>query len=250
MSLFPTFILLSTLFCSSSCKKEKKEHCSEDSTFVGLSYEGPVVKGWPLVLKTAYYNTGYSYRWKGPNGWSMETTASMDNYEPNKITIDPADINHSGKYYVEIIEDGCVIERGSVNVEVIEPPLPPCTIANNSSTTTLGGVGGTSYSMVSHTEGIYYSVYASGPINQTINFVFKGEPKPGMYLAHQGYLPDESNEVAVYIQYGFYDFFLEIYYTVYVNEVNGKLQFSFCNGHFTNPVGDDPIIISAKVTLP
>ncbi|WP_341901046.1 hypothetical protein [Fluviicola taffensis] len=250
MRFFTTCILISALFCSIGCKKTQKDDCSEAPSPVGLSSNGPVIKGWPLVLTTANYGNGYTYRWKGPNGWSMETTDSWDNYEPNKVTIDSASINDSGKYLVEIVHEGCIVERGSVDVEVTEPPLPPCPTANNSSTSTIGGIGGTTYSNISHSDGIYYSVYASGAINQTINFVFKGKPKPGMYLAYQGYHPSEVNQATVYIQAGFDDFFMESYYTIYVNEVNGKLQFAFCNANFTNPVSSSPLIISAKVTLP
>lgn len=250
MRFFTTFILIFALFSSNSCQKTKKESCSTPPEPVGLSSNGPVIKGWPLVLNTVHYGTGYIYKWRGPNGWAMETTDSWENYEPNKVTIDSTSINNSGRYFVEIIHEGCVIEGGSVDVQIIEPPLPPCSVSNNSSTSTLGGVGGTTYTSVSHSGGIYYSVYASGGINQTINFIFKGTPKPGMYLVDQGYYPSESDHAAVYIQSGFYDFFMESYHTVYVNEVNGKLQFSFCNCHFNNPVGSTEIIISAKVTLP
>lgn len=249
MRFFTTLVLISTLFFLNSCKK-KTEECSETPEPVSMSSNGPVVEGWPLVLTTANYEDGYTYRWKGPNGWSAETTLSPDCYEPYKVTIDSASINASGNYLVELLHEGCVVNRGSVNVQVIAPPTPPCSITNNSSTTTLGGVGGISYPIVSHTGGINYSVYATNG-NQTINFVFKnGEPKPGMYLVESGYFPSENDRVSVYIQAGFYDFFMESYYTVYVNKVNGKLQFSFCNGHFSNPVGSTPVIISAKVTLP
>lgn len=243
-------ILILALFFN-SCKKQNKEECSGNPDPISLSSNSPVIAGWPLVLTASNYENGYSYRWKGPNGWSAETSFGNNNYEPYKITKDSVSVTDSGTYHVELIQDGCVIGSGSVNVQVIEPPLPPCSISNNSSTTTLGGVGGVTYSVVSHSGGINYSVYATNG-SQTINFTFNDgeEPKPGMYLVEGGYYPSEKDHVSVYIQAGFYDFFMESYYTVYVNKVNGKLQFSFCNGHFSNPVGSTPVIISAKVTLP
>lgn len=102
-------------------------------------------------------------------------------------------MNDAGNYSVEVLDQGCTVQRAVVNVQVTEAPQPPCTVTNNSSTTNMGGVGGTTYSVVSHTSGLNYMVYATNG-SQTINFVFENgeEPKPGMYLIDQGYYPSEK----------------------------------------------------------
>lgn len=251
MKSLTALLLLAALFFLNSCEKKKKE-CSDDVKNTYITSNGPVIEGWSLELSTENVSDQAVYQWKGPNGWWKTTKYDFNNPTPWKLIRDSLTMNDAGNYYVEVIDQGCIVQRGVTSVQVIDAPLPPCTVANNSSTTNLGGVGGTTYSIVSHTGGIYYNVYATNASgSQTINFVFKdGEPKPGMYLVDQGYHPSEKNHASVYIQSGFYDFFLESYYTVYVNKVNGKLQFSFCNGKFTNPISSNPIIISAKVTLP
>lgn len=247
-------ILFTVLFAGvfiflNSCKKYTEE-CKPNTEPIELTSNGPVIAGWPLVLTANEDNENYVYRWKGPNGWSTETQYSFEYPQQWRVTKDSATFNDAGNYLVELISEGCVVKRGTVHVEVIAPPPPPCSVANNSSTTTLGGVGGTTYTTVSHTGGSDYTVYATNG-SQTINFRFKnGQPKPGIYRSFQGFFPSEDNQVAVYIQAGFYDFHLKADYAVHVNEVNGKLQFAFCSGDFTNPVGSNTITISAKVTLP
>lgn len=249
MRFLSTYLFVSALFLMNSCEKTQKGCAQIETTYI--TSNGPVIEGWSLELSAGQFSDQAVYHWTGPNGWSKTTKYEFNDPDPWRLTRDSMTMNDAGNYSVEVLDQGCTVQRAVVNVQVTEAPQPPCTVTNNSSTTNMGGVGGTTYSVVSHTSGLNYMVYATNG-SQTINFVFENgeEPKPGMYLIDQGYYPSEKDHAAVYIQSGFYDFFLESYYTLYVNKVNGKLQFSFCNGKFTNPISNNPIIISAKVTLP
>ncbi|MEJ7587850.1 MAG: hypothetical protein WKI04_09855 [Ferruginibacter sp.] len=74
--------------------------------------------------------------------------------------------------------------EGTAEVKIIPAPLPPCNIANNSSTSNVIDVGGFSYTSVIYFlgGGGIFSVQSSIG-GETITFNFNGNniPKPGIY---------------------------------------------------------------------
>ncbi len=242
-----TLILASVFLTTLSCKKNQE--CS-DPELITLTASTPVYEGWPLYL-TTQSGSEYSYTWNGPNGWHKESSYSNMN---GTEVIDSMTSEKAGRYVVELKDGKCIVKRGIVDVAISPVPTPPCSIANNSSTTNLGGVGGVTYTYINcGSSGSTYTVQASAG-TQAITFNFDGDhpPLPGVYKTEAGYYPswDSKNKVAVYIGTGFQDFIIKQDYDVYVNKVNGKTVISFCNAGFSNPVGSTNIVISAKVTLP
>jgi hypothetical protein len=127
-------------------------------------------------------------------------------------------------------------------------------VNNNSSTSTLIGVGGINYTYVSSgSSGSTYSIQASSG-SQAITFNFNGDhiPLPGVYKSESAYFPSGGvmNKVGVYIGTGFQDFVIKPNFDIYVNKVNGQTVISFCSAGFNNPVGSTNIVVSAKITIP
>jgi|GEM_PF-3004619 len=246
-----TFYLAIAFIFLNSCEKQEKDECNNTPTPLSISTNGPITEGWPLTFTLSGYESGYAYTYRllGPNGFLQKKQLNTNSYEAGKITLDSVSVNDSGDYQIELLYEGCLIKKGSTNVQVTATPSPPCSIPNNSSTTTVNGLGGGNYYLISADDGFNYEVSASSD-NGTIHFIFKDdEPKPGMYMADPGDSPSAINQVSVYIQLGTYYYFLESNTSVYVNKVNGKLQFAFCDGHFVINT-NNTAIISAKLTLP
>ncbi|AEA45297.1 hypothetical protein [Fluviicola taffensis] len=239
-------ILASTLIALNSCKK--KNDCPINPEDIVLNSNGPVFEGWPLHLWTES-GFSYTYHWQGPNGWKKDYDYSTNT--SGSETIESMTQAKAGVYIVNIRDGNCVIKKGSVNVSVIPPSNAPCSVNNNTSTSTVIGVGGTNYTSVFGNSNSNYYVQASNS-SQAITFNFKGEqaPLPGIYKSNDTYYPSEQNKVGVYIGTGFQDYQMEPDVDVYVNKVNGKTVISFCSAGFYNPVGNATITISAKVTVP
>ncbi len=238
------FILGSSILLA-SCKKELGNNSNCITSSVEITTNSPVIEGWPLTLST-YNEEGLLYKWIAPNGSEISySSGSPSNRE--KLTTTLAD---SGLYKVELrAGDGCLLFAGSTKVEIIPVPLPPCNIANNSSTSNIIGIGGDSYNNVSFigSGGIYTVQSKAG--GGTITFHFNGNevPKPGIYKT-SGYFAMDEKTVGMFISNGGYDF--KNTGNVYVNKVNGKTQFSFCDCIFTNPLSAVVLKISARFTEP
>ncbi|WP_430402542.1 hypothetical protein [Fluviicola sp.] len=250
MRIASVFCLAIAFIFLNSCEKQEKT-CANPPSSLSISTNGPVTEGWPLIFTLSGYESGYgyTYRLKGPNGFFQEKQLNTTSYEAGKITLDSVSVNDSGDYLIELLYEGCLIKKGTTNVQVTAVPSPPCSTPNNSSTTTVNGLVGGNFYLISADDGFNYDVSASSN-NGTIHFIFKDdEPKPGMYMVEAGNSPSAVSGVSVYIQLGTYYYFLESNTPVYVNKVNGKLQFAFCDGHFEiNP--SNTAIISARLTLP
>jgi len=248
MRIFTALILASAFMAVASCKK--KQDCSEPEP-IQLTANTPVYEGWPLYLTTES-SESYTYTWSGPNGWHKEYDY-YSNMSGGEI-IDSMTAAKAGRYVVDLKSDGCIVKRGIVDVTISPVPAPPCNVANNSSTTNLGGVGGMTYTYVSSgASGSTYGVQASSG-SQAITFNFNGDhvPLPGVYKSESGYYPSSGNmnKVGVYIGTGFQDFIIKPDFDIYVNKVNGHTVISFCSAGFNNPVSSTNIVISAKITIP
>jgi hypothetical protein len=233
------FIVIVIVACS--CKKQP--NCSASK--ISITTNSPVVEGWPLYL-SSMESVEYLYEWSGPNGFHISynvfsTTANRQGKE--NVTAEDA-----GTYTVKMRNrDGCVEYEGSVDVSVIPAPEAPCDVPVNSTISSVAGVGGSNYT--GDSLDVSDDIYDLGVFNATEEMVirFTKEPKPGVYLSSGVYSPLSDDKAAIYIISGFYDFLMEVGYKVYVTKTNGKLNFSFCNAKFLNPVSASPLIISARI---
>lgn len=99
------------------------------------------------------------------------------------------------------------------------------------------------------------SVYVSestGAGSAFMRFAFMGTnlPKDGIYKTDPTYFAIEEGRVGVFVQSGVYDFGAKPFQDVYVKKVNGKLQITFCQLNFNNPISATAIKISCRVTQP
>lgn len=236
---YSLFIVIVIAACS--CKKQS--NCSTSNTTITTN--SPVVEGWPLYM-SSFESVEYLYEWTGPNGFhiSYEVFSTTANRQ-GKESVTAAD---AGTYTVKMRNrNGCVEYEGSVDVAVITAPEAPCEVPVNSTISSLAGVGGSHYT--DDTLDISEYLYDLSVFNATEAMVirFTKEPKPGVYLTSGMYSPISGDKASVYIISGFYDFVMEADHKVYVTKTNGKLNFSFCNAKFSNPLSSSPLIISARI---
>ena len=239
--------MLFICFLSSCFKISDKEPC--DLKDIEVTTNSPVIEGWPIYLSARPSQTE-SYNWVGPKG-----KISPQGYEQNSIQVLNSTYADSGIYKLELTNTfGCLEFSRSTLIKVIPPPLAPCVVTNNSSTSTVVGVGGTNYTYVSFSNNVANAYPVVSSSENALNFRFYGNvtPKPGVYKTTQSInIIDNENQVGCWIRkFPLYEFICLERQDVYVNKVNGKLQISFCNAQFTNPIGTSVIRISAKITEP
>lgn len=245
-------VLLLLIIIIPSCQKSSA-NCP-DALSVSIQYNGPVVEGWPLILTANVQSTAYLYKWTGPNGWKQEyETYASDAYLQERQNISFAD---AGEYKLQLVNtDGCVEYEGTINVEVIAAPSPPCNISANSSISSAAGVGEYYFTnrYFSPSSGHYLiSGSEGGAGGDYMRFAFLGEslPLPGVYKTG-GYFGMEPGKVGLYVSSGTYDFVANQGHNVYVSKVNSKIEVSFCSLVFNNPLSPShPITISAKIVQP
>ncbi|MCX6208585.1 MAG: hypothetical protein NTZ59_03525 [Bacteroidetes bacterium] len=246
------FILFGFLFFSlTSCKKANILDDCPDVAKLTVTSNSPVTLGWPIELKSSN-NYSAQYIWTGPNGFSRK------GYSGNNLTesITTAAFADSGTYYVKLIDgnSGCVLGEGSTQVKVVAAANAPCTIANNTSTSTLGGVGGGSYSgSYGRQSGNYFLYFSNCSDGSYLNIAFTntGAPNPGEYLTTGDWYSNTygSSSVGLYYQTGLSQFIAKSLQKLYVTRSGSSTTVSFCNIEFTNSVGSTKILISAKVTF-
>jgi hypothetical protein len=240
--IFMFFIALFT-----SCNKiSDKEPCTLKD--IEVTTNSPVIVGWPIYLSTRSSQTE-SFNWAGPKG-IINTQGAQ-----NSIQVLNAAFSDSGVYKVELTNTfGCLEYTRSTFIKVIPAPPAPCTVTNNTSTSSVVGLGDNTYSYVSFTNNKADAYPTVGSSNQGLHFRFFGNliPKPGIYKTTQSInIIDNENQVGCWINtFPLNEFINKERQDVYVNKINGKLQISFCNADFTNPVGSSAIRISAKITEP
>ncbi len=251
MNLIRTAIIIFISTSLFSCKKNgtmDNNNCP-DIGKVEIITNSPVIEGWPLTLSTQD-DMSFLYKWTGPNNWGIDYVIHSNQAQlQGKLITTMAD---AGVYRIQRrYGDGCVYDTGSAIVQIISPPLPPCSVANNRSTSNVIGVGGVSYSNIYfHGGGGIFTIQSSAG-GQTITYNFNGDmpPKPGIYKT-SGYFAKDEATVGIYITASPYDFINNSGQDVYVNKVNGKTHVTFCNCVFTNPLGSTVIKISSKITEP
>lgn len=226
------------------CEKLTGSDCPKTEHFE-LVTNSPVIEGWPLTL-TAPSDMSYTYRWTGPNGFRIDYDYySSSAYAQGKLTTVLAD---GGVYKVEMIDDqGCVAKEGSATVKIIPTPAPPCSLPANSSVATSGFLGNHAF-IPNVIGGNAVEAHGNG---ETLRMSFEtgiNDPKPGIYKS-SGYFPRNEKEVALWIQVGYTEF-LSMGQDVYVRKINGKLDISFCDHTFSNPVSSTPLKVSARVVEP
>jgi hypothetical protein len=241
-------LLVSIVIIFISCKKMGNGNDCGAAQQVVVTSNSPVIEGWPIYLSTTA-TMGDMFHWTGPNGWDINYQFYAS--DANSQQRANATLADAGLYKVDLRNaDGCVEYSGSVDVKVIPAPSAPCSLTNNTSTTTVVGVGGSTYTNIYFQSSTYYTVQATTP-GESLTFYFIGNvpPKPGIYKS-SGYGPTNETEVGCWISKFPYDFINEPGQDVYVTRVNGKTQVAFCNCTFTNPLGSTKPKISAKIVQP
>jgi hypothetical protein len=237
-------ITLFSLAFFSSCSKGGG--CDQPSPII-INHNGPVVEGWNLDLRAEYATSQHTYKWSGPNGWTAQTSGS----NADLVSIENITAAGSGEYKLQLVSKGCVEYEGKVDIEVIAPPAPPCTVAANTATSSVAGVGGYSftYRNFGASSGHYMVEATQAGDGMTLSFVGNDPPVPGTYKTN-GYWGMEPGKVGLYIGAGVYDFVANPDQTVYVTKVNNKLEVSFCTVRFNNPLGSAVINVSARIVQP
>ncbi len=253
---------LLALFCTTllfiSCKKAATTDDATNATCPTPDSITPgnngtnntVVVGWPLELSAPSSYVGY-YNWFSPSGGSI-TQAGFTTPYSNVCYKAVSTFADSGTYKLEVKFDNCVRWAGTTKVKIIAPPTPPCNTTNNTSTSTVIGVGGDTYTNRDFSNN---NVITANPgiSDGTLHFYFSGNtpPKPGKYRTNGSDFSSVETEVGCWLSYfPARQFINKANQDVYVNSVNGKLQISFCGCSFTNPLGSAAITISAKITQP
>jgi hypothetical protein len=242
---------LSVLFLClfTACDKvNDDEPCT--TKYIAVESNSPVIEGWPIYLSSAASSTG-SFKWIGPKGVINSASGF-----PNYIQVLNSTYQDSGSYRLEITNGyGCLEYRNFTNIKVIPPPPPPCNVPANTSTSNIIGLGNETYINVSFTNNKADAYPFSGSSDKSIHFRFYGNqpPKPGKYKTLQSTLGvvDKENQVGIWIStFPLNEYVCKEFQDVYVNKVNGKLQISFCNADFTNPIGSTAIKISSRIVQP
>jgi hypothetical protein len=252
-----TLFFISILFAS--CKKTTVEN--DDSTTPGancgkienasISTNSPVVVGWPIEI-SASSNLYGIYKWVSPVGSSLEQSGFISSYTYAYYK-NVASFSDSGTYKLEVKISGCVQDTGTVKIKIIPPPTAPCNITNNTSTSNIIGVGGDTYTYRDFTNNVVTAYPNIASSEGALHFSFWGNaaPKPGKYKTNGSTFSTVETEVGCWLSYfPGRQFINKVGQDVYVNIVNGKMQISFCNAEFTNPIGTSIIRISTKITQP
>jgi hypothetical protein len=247
----PLMICLGFCMMLISCTKPNS-NCS-DPISLTIDHNGPLYPGWPLYLEADIQSTAYLYKWSGPNGWKKDYQIfSSDAYHQEILNVTAAE---AGEYKLRLIDtEGCVAYEGSTTVEVLTAPTVPCTVAANTSTSSVVGVGDFTFVNRSFSGGGgYYMVSGSQVVGgHYMRFAFLGDtpPLPGVYKT-SGFFSHEPGDVGLYIETITHQFVANPDQSVYVNKVNNKLEVTFCAVKFNNPINPaSPITISAKIVQP
>lgn len=242
-------VFLSLIILFTSCKKTSTSNEANCPTPEGITpgNNGPIIVGWPIEVSAPGNIIGY-YNWFSATRTPLEQSGfvAANSYTLYKAVSTYAD---SGLYKLEVKFDGCVRYIGTTQVKIIAPPTPICTVPNNTSTSNIIGVGGVTYTGFTTLSNPNYIQCSGG--GETLSFRFPGNttPRQGIYKTN-GYIPSTETQVGCWITRTPRDFVNMNGQDVYVNNVNGKLQITFCNAQFTNPLGTSVIRISARVTEP
>jgi hypothetical protein len=246
-NIFRIFAFATILALFFSCEKDNSSNCEAPDT-IPMINNGPKIVGWSLEISAGSY--GGTYKWITPSGGTMEQ-AGFVSTGTHSYRKDATNYNDSGLYRIEVKDDdGCLEYIASTQVKIITPPVAPCNIPTNSSTTTLGGVGGTNYSNISFGNN-GNNILAMGANGETLNIRFAGvgKPREGRYTTVYGGTTSLFHASCTITKFP-YDFNDMEGQDIYVNTINGKMQVSFCNNQFTNPLSSSIIRISAKITEP
>ena len=242
------------LFCAialisfSACKKNKCEGTKE----LTVSTVGDVYEGWPLEI----YSESSSYdhvQITGPNGFIK--VYNSGEYFSGIQTIESTTLANSGTYTVEYWGEGeCLLKSGTVDVTILPAPTPPCSMPNNTGSSSIGGIGPTSYTSAFGNElSGYYHIYGSQSTYQQMNINFNGthRPKAGKYITSGSYYPEDgSNQCSVYLTTSYNDFFVKDNEDVYVTYEGDQLIITLCSVQFSNSVSSTDLFISAKIVVP
>jgi hypothetical protein len=160
-----------------------------------------------------------------------------------------------GEYKLQMInQQGCIEYEGSVMVDVIQAPNPTCTIAANTSTSSVAGVGDYNfvYRNFSASSGFFDVTGRETVPGDVMHFSFLGNvaPLPGVYKT-SGYFSTGTDKVGLWIGASTVDFVSNPDQTVYVKKVNNKIEITFCALKFNNPMSpSNPVTVSAKIVQP
>jgi hypothetical protein len=244
---FKNILFFVTIVLLLSCEKTNDNPCEAPDT-ISMINNGPKIIGWPIEISVSSYSG--NYKWVSPNGGTMEQ-AGFVSIGSNAYRKDVTTYADSGLYRIEIRNEDCLEYIANTQVKLTAAPLAPCSSSNNTSTSTVGGVGGTTYTNISFGNN-GNNIQASGANGETLNIQFAGtiKPREGKYTTTAGSGTLSSFQVSCWITKFPYDFNDMSGQDMFVNNVNGKMQISFCSNQFTNPLGSSVIKVSGKIVEP
>ncbi len=234
----------------SACKKDKCEPGEPVSIFL----QNEIYVGWPITFKSDDYEAAKMI-FSGPNGYRQDFDRAPLN---NGLTItDSAVFENSGLYTGRYYRgNNCLKAEASAQVTVLPIPNPSCVLANNTGTTTVDGIGPTTYSSVTTDfMSYYYDIKASSTTSHYLRITFRTKnqtkPLPGKYNTIGGdWIPSGEIKCAIFLRANGTDYMIKSTESIYVNIVNNQHVYTLCNAEFINHTGSEPLFISAKIVVP
>lgn len=214
-------------FIFMSCNKSSDNNsCPGTSNTTIYTNHSVIYDGATLSMSTSLPGSNpNTFQWTGPGNWTSNqqivVRTNMQSQDAGVYTIKVYNFNN------------CLIYTGSSNIQVTPAPPPPCTVTNNTITSTPFGIVNYNFPSGISTYPYQSNYYYTGvtATNDRIDISFSGShiPYPGIYRSVI-LLPAQEDYVYIVIntstgtQYrskGGDD--------LYVNNVGGKMVVTFCN---------------------
>ena len=218
-----TLFYLMLVSATFSCNKNSDECLNVSQTTIAIN-RSVIYIGSTLSLSANTTSSSYTFQWTGPGGWTSNQAIAV------RSNIQASD---GGDYSVKVYDaKNCLVFTAVKNIPVVPPPNPPCTVPNNTITTTKAGVGPYTFpggvSAYINQSVYYYVAYVSAGIQ--IDFRFSGAhiPFAGIYKT-MDYGVQEEDFVLVLFTYGTKSYRSKPGGELYVNNVAGKMVITFCN---------------------
>lgn len=188
---FGKAVIFVSLVLFFSCSKQKN-NCPETLGIDITMNKDLFYKSNTMILSapTSALNT---YEWSGPGGWTSNLPV------PKRVDLQYQD---AGIYSVKIFNSNkCLVYQSSKNIAVNTPPPSPCSLAENTISSTTGVAGNFSFNypanLLVYTQNSYFYYYAfKGAESIAILFPGTQAPETGIYTTFAGY-PSQSTTAFV-----------------------------------------------------
>lgn len=174
-----------------SCSKQKN-NCPAAIT-IDITVNKTVLYKSNTLLLSAPTSALNTYEWSGPGGWSSNVPI------PERKDLQYQD---AGNYSVKIFNSNkCIVYQGVKNIPVNVPPPAPCSLPDNTISSTSGAAGNFSFSYPSNVliypqNGAYFYYAFKGTESIAVSFSGTQPPETGIYTTFYLYTPP-ANKVFV-----------------------------------------------------